>query len=150
MRAVEIILTQDVPAVGPQGSIVTVKPGYARNYLFPRGLAKPATPANTRVVAQLKRKQAAQAEAAKAAAQQTADRLAALSCTISAPVGEQEKLHGSVTTADIAEALKEQGIVVDKRQLTLEAPITQLGVYRVSVKLHPEITATVKVWIVNA
>lgn len=146
----DVILAQDIPTVGTQGSIVTVKPGYARNYLFPRGLAKPATAGNTRVVEQLKRKQAAQAEQAKTAAQQIADQLAALSCTISAAVGEQEKLHGSVTTADIAAALKEHGIVVDKRQLTLEAPITQLGVYKASVKLHPEITATVKVWIVKA
>jgi len=146
----DVILAQDIPTVGTQGSIVTVKPGYARNYLFPRGMAKPATAGNTRVVEQLKRKQAAQVEQAKAAAQQTADQLAALSCTISAAVGEQEKLHGSVTTADIAAALKEHGIVVDKRQLVLDSPITQLGVYKVLVKLHPEITATVKVWIVTA
>ncbi len=146
----DVILAQDIPTVGTQGSIVTVKPGYARNYLFPHGMAKPATAGNTRVVEQLKRKQAAQVEQAKAAAQQTADQLAALSCTISAAVGEQEKLHGSVTTADIAAALKEHGIVVDKRQLVLDSPITQLGVYKVLVKLHPEITATVKVWIVTA
>lgn len=145
-----VILAQDIPTLGTQGSIVAVKPGYARNYLFPQGFAKPATPANTRVVEALQRRHAAQAAATKAAAQQTADRLAALSCTISVPVGEQEKLHGAVTTADIAEALKEQGIVVEKRQLVLESPITQLGVYRVSVKLHPDVTATVKVWIVKA
>lgn len=146
----KIILTQDVPSVGAQGAVVAVKDGYARNYLLPRGLAKPATAANTQAIEALKRRQAAQAQAARAAAQQTADRLAALSCTISVPVGEQEKLHGAVTAADIAEALKAHGIVLDKRQLALESPITALGVYKVSVKLHPDVTATVKVWIVKA
>ncbi|MBI4227795.1 MAG: 50S ribosomal protein L9 [Candidatus Omnitrophica bacterium] len=146
----DVILMQDVPSLGAQGAVVTVKPGYARNYLLPQGLAQPATPANTRAIEALKRKQAAQAAAAQAAAQQMADRLATLSCTIPASVGEQEKLHGSVTTADIAEALQGQGIAVEKRQLVLEAPITQLGVYKVPVKLHPQVTATVKVWIVKA
>ena len=146
----KIILTQDSPSVGAQGAVVTVKDGYARNYLLPRGLAKPATAANTRVIEALKRRQTAQADAARGAAQQTAEQLAALSCTISAPVGEQEKLHGAVTAADIAEALKEHGVVLDKRQLALEAPITALGVYKVPVKLHPDVTATVKVWIVKA
>lgn len=146
----KVILMQDVPSLGAQGTVVTVAPGYARNYLLPRGLATAATAANTRAVEALKRRQAAQTEAVRAAAQQTADRLAALSCTIPAPVGEQDKLHGSVTTAAIAEALAGQGIAVDKRQLVLEAPITQLGVYKVPVKLHPDVTATVKVWIVKA
>lgn len=146
----DVILMQDVPSLGAQGAVVTVKPGYARNYLLPRGLATAATAANTRAVEALKRKQAAQVEALRAAAQQTADQLAALSCTIPAPVGEQEKLHGSVTAADIAEALTGQGVPVEKRQLVLDAPITQLGVYKVPVKLHPEVTAMVKVWIVKA
>ena len=140
----------DVPSLGTQGALVTVKDGYARNYLIPRGLATPATAANKRMIEQLKRQAAAKAEAARAEAQALADRLAELSCTLPATVGEQEKLHGSITTADIAEALKEHGIIVEKRQLELEAPITKLGVYRVPVKLHPEISATVKVWIVKA
>ena len=146
----DVILTQDVPALGAQGAVVAVKAGYARNYLLPRGLAKPATVANTRLIEQLKRQAAAKAAAALAQARASAERLATVSCTITATVGEQEKLHGSVTPADIAEALKGQGVVVDKRQVALEAPITKLGVYRVPVKLHPEVTATVKVWIVKA
>ena len=146
----DLILTQDVPSLGTQGSIVAVKDGYGRNYLLPRGLAKPATAANRQVIERLKQRQAAKAEAARQAAQQDAQRLATVSCTISASVGEQDKLHGSVTSADIAEALKEHGVAVDKRQITLEDPITKLGVYRVPVKLHPDVTATVKVWIVKA
>jgi len=146
----DVVLMQDVPSLGTQGERVTVKAGYARNYLLPRGLAKPATVANTRLIEQLKRRAAVKTAAALTQARASAERLATISCTMTATVGEQEKLHGSVTTADIAEALKGQGVVVDKRQVVLEAPITRLGVYRVPVKLHPEVTATVKVWIVKA
>lgn len=146
----ELILTQDVPALGDQGAVVTVKEGYARNYLIPQGLARPATSVNKRMIEQLKRQTAAKAQAVLQEAQSAAERLSAVSCTISASVGEQEKLHGSVTAADIAEALKEHGIAVDKRQVELEAPLTKLGVYRVQVRLHREVIATVKVWIVKA
>lgn len=146
----EVILTQEIPALGGQGAIVAVKDGYARNYLLPRGLAKPATAANRRVVEQLQRQAQARAAALRAEAQATAERLATLSCTIPATVGEQEKLHGRITVADLAQALAGQGVVVDKRQIELEAPLTKLGIYKVPVKLHPEVTATVKVWIVKA
>lgn len=146
----ELILTQDVPTLGRQGALVTVKAGYARNHLLPRGLAKPATPANRALIEALQRKAGARAAAQRQQAETQAQRLAAVSCTIPATVGEQEKLHGSVTTADIAAALAEQGITVDKRDVQLTAPITALGVYRVTVKIHPEVTATVKVWIVKA
>lgn len=146
----EVILTQDVPTLGTQGAVVTVKDGYARNFLLPRGLAAPATAAAQRVVEQLRRRTEAEAATALAQAQALAQQLATVSCTISATVGEQEKLHGSVTAADIAQALQEHGVVLDKRQVDLDAPIHQLGVYRVSVRLHPQVQATVKVWIVKA
>lgn len=146
----DVILTQEVPSLGAQGAVVAVKDGFARNYLIPRGLARPATAGNLRVVEQLKRQRQAVAAAARAQAQTVAGKLTSLSCTIPAAVGVEEKLHGSVTAADIAEALAEQGIVVEKRQIGLEAPITKLGVYRVPIRLHPEVTATVKVWIVKA
>ena len=145
----DVLLTQDVPSLGTQGAVVAVADGYARNYLLPRGLAKPATPANLRVVDAVKRRAAASAVAALEAAQAVAERLATVSCTISATVGAQEKLHGSVTAADIAQALQEHGVTIDKRQVELDAPLTKLGVYRVPVKLHPQATATVKVWIVK-
>lgn len=146
----KIILTQDVPSLGTPGTIVTVKDGYARNYLLPRGLATPATPTRTRLVETLQRRAAAKVEAARRQAQAVAERLAALSCTIPAKVGEQDKLHGSITAHDLAEALTAQGVAVEKRQIDLEAPITKLGTYHVPVKLHPEVTATVTVWIVKA
>lgn len=146
----ELILTQDVPTLGRQGALVTVKAGYARNHLLPRGLATPATPANRALMEALQRKAEARAAAQRQQAETQAQRLAAVSCTIPATVGAQEKLHGSVTTADIAAALAGQGITVDKRDVQLTAPITALGVYRVTVRIHPEVTATVKVWIVKA
>ncbi|MBI4314246.1 MAG: 50S ribosomal protein L9 [Candidatus Omnitrophica bacterium] len=146
----ELILTQDVPALGAQGSVVTVKKGYARNYLIPQGLAKPATTVNKRMIEELKRLAAARAQEELQAAQAAAERLSSVSCTLSATVGEQEKLHGSITAAAIAAALKEHGVTVDKRQVELEAPLTKLGVYRVQVRLHRDVTATVKVWIVKA
>lgn len=146
----DVILTQDVPSLGTQGAVVTVKDGYARNYLLPRKLATPATPANRRLVEQWQRQAQAQAATALAQAQALAQQLTTVSCTISATVGEQEKLHGSVTAADIAQALQEHGVVLNKRQVDLDAPIHQLGVYRVPVRLHPQVQATVKVWIVKA
>ena len=147
----DVILTQDIPSVGAQGTVVAVKDGYARNYLLPRGLARQATAANKQVIERLRQQAAAKVETLRRQAQAQAEQLAALSCTIPAPVGEQEeKLHGSVTAADIAQALAAQGITVEKRQILLEAPFTKLGVYRVPVKLHPEVTATLTVWIVKA
>lgn len=147
---VNVILTQEIPSLGAQGAVVAVKDGYARNYLLPRGLAKSATSANLQLVERVRRQAVAKAEQALQAAQVAAERAGAISCTISATVGEQEKLHGSVTAADIAQALGDQGVVVDKRHVELEAPITKLGVYRVPIKLHPQVTAIVKVWIVKA
>jgi len=146
----DLILTQDVPGLGTQGTLVTAKDGYARNYLLPRGLATPATTANRQLIEQRARRAAAQVAAARQRAQEDADRLSAISCTIPVKVGDQEKLHGSITTADLADALAAQGVTVDKRSIVLEAPITKLGVYQVPVKLHPDVTASVKVWIVKA
>lgn len=146
----EVILMQDVPSLGARGAVVAVKDGHARNYLLPQGLAKPATSANRRLVDQLQRRADARAAAEVAQTQALADQLAAASCTIAAKVGDQDKLHGSITAADIAKTLTDQGIPVDKRQVELEEPLHQLGVYRVAVRLHPKILATVKVWIVKA
>jgi large subunit ribosomal protein L9 len=145
----QIILTALVDSLGAEGDTVTVADGYARNYLFPRGLALPATAGNMRRVESLRKKReaslASQLEDAKTAAAQ----LVKQSYTITAAAGEDGKLYGSVTSADISEALKKEGVEVDRRKIVLEHPIRELGVYDVDVKLHAEVTTKVKIWVVG-
>ncbi|MGA2140109.1 MAG: 50S ribosomal protein L9 [Verrucomicrobiia bacterium] len=145
----QIILTAPVDNLGAEGDTVTVADGYARNFLFPKGLAMPATAGNLRRVESLRKKReatlATQHEDAKAAAA----KLVKQSYTITAAAGEDGKLYGSVTAADISEALKKEGIDVDRRKIVLEHPIRELGVYDVDVKLHPEVATKVKIWVVG-
>jgi large subunit ribosomal protein L9 len=145
----QIILTALVDNLGAEGDTVTVADGYARNFLIPKGLAMPATPGNLRRVESLRKKReaslAAQLEGAKTAVAQ----LVKQSYTITAAAGEDGKLYGSVTASDISEALKKEGIEVDRRKIVLEHPIRELGVYDVDVKLHPEVATKVKIWVVG-
>lgn len=145
----EVILLDIVPSLGNRGDTVKVKPGFARNYLFPRKLALPATESNQRVFKEEERVFAKRDELAKNSAQKTATKLSDVSCTIPVQVGEEDKLYGSVTANDIAKVLKDQGFKVDKKQVLLEEPIKQLGVYTIDVMLHREISAPIKVWVVK-
>lgn len=145
----EVILKEDVDKLGKAGSVVKVKPGYARNYLIPKGLAVVSTPHNVEVLEAEKGRKARQTEKEKAGAQETADKLSSFSCTIAAKAGVDDKLFGTVTSEDIAQAIKASGIDVDKKSIVLEEPIKTLGVYNVNVNLYPEITATIKVWVVK-
>ncbi len=139
---------QEVQKLGAAGQVVTVKDGYARNFLIPRGLALPATGSHrARIQAELARK-TAHLESQKAKAVELQQRLAATLCTLACPVGAQDKLHGAVTSQDIVDQLARDGISLDRQQLILERPITRLGDYSVEVKLHPEVTATVQVRVV--
>jgi large subunit ribosomal protein L9 len=145
----EVILRQAVENLGKPGDLVAVKSGYARNYLIPRGFALPATEGNKKRIEQQKaRLEAAEGER-RAAAQQVADRLEQVSLTFSARVGEEEKLFGSVTAADIAQQLQSQGFEIEKRQIDLHDPIKSLGVYRVPVKLHADVKPEVRVWVIK-
>lgn len=141
----EIILTEDVPKLGHAGDIVRVKDGYARNYLLPRGKAMLATRGRVReiehkkqVIAEKQRKEISSLEG-------VARQLAGLSLEFEARAGEEGKLFGSVTNADIAARLAEQGVEVDRRRIDLHDPIKQIGEYDVPVRLHREVTATVSV-----
>lgn len=145
----DVILLESMPNLGDRGQTVKVKPGYARNYLFPRKLALPASKGNEQVFREHDRRLQKRDEQAMEAARGQASRLADASCTIAVQVGEEDKLYGSVTAADIARSLGEQGHEVDKKQVLLEEPIKQLGVYTVDVRLHREVTAPVKVWVVK-
>jgi large subunit ribosomal protein L9 len=145
----EVILRQAVENLGKPGDLVAVKSGYARNYLIPRGFALPATEGNKKRIEQQKaRLEAAEGER-RSAAQQVADRLEQVSLTFSARVGEEEKLFGSVTAADIAQQLQSQGFDIEKRQIDLHDPIKSLGVYRVPVKLHADVKPEVRVWVIK-
>ncbi|MCK4774610.1 MAG: 50S ribosomal protein L9 [Candidatus Krumholzibacteria bacterium] len=145
----EVILLDAVPSLGDRGDTVKVKPGYARNHLFPIRLALPATASNRRVFGEEELVLAKRDELAKSSAQVSATKLTGVSCTIPVQVGDEDKLYGSVTANDIAKVLKDQGFGIDKKQVLLEEPIKQLGVYTIDVKLHREISAPIKVWVVK-
>jgi large subunit ribosomal protein L9 len=145
----KVILRADVDNLGRLGDIVTVKPGYGRNYLLPQGLASLATPSNLKVFEQERKKLEAKNDALRAAARELAEKLAAAVVRIEVRVGENDKLYGSVTSTQIADALAAQGIAVDRRKILLAEPIRSLGEYVVEVKLHPEVMATVVVHIVK-
>jgi len=141
----EVILVQDVEGLGRQGDKASVAAGYARNYLFPKRLALEATSTGARRFGEIQRQQAARTNRERRDAQKLADRLSQVSVQIPVQVGEDDKLFGSVTSADIAGALKEQGISIDRRGIQLEEPLKVLGVYTISIKLYPEVEAKIKV-----
>ena len=145
----KVILIEDVQKLGTMGEIVQVKDGYARNFLFPRKLAKSATDSNLRIIEDIKRKKVAALAKEKKLAEELRDKISFVSCTIAAEAGEDDKLFGSVTAQDVARAFEEEGFSIDKRKIILEEPIKKLGVYHVAVKLHPEVTGEVKVWVVK-
>lgn len=145
----DIILKEDIATLGKAGDTVKVKDGYARNYLIPKGLALEVTPANLRVVETQRRFKTRQEQEQRQKAQELAERLANVSCTVTMPVGEDDKLFGAVTNSDISEALKEEGIIIDKKDIVLEEDIHRLGIYYFRVKLHPEINQRVKLWVVK-
>lgn len=145
----KIILKEDVKDLGNMGELVTVKDGYARNFLLPRGLAVEANPKNVRAFEHEKRQVQELVKKKKAGAADFAARLAATTVTIAAKAGEEEKLFGAVTAMDIAAALKKEGIEVDRKKILLEEPIKRLGAYTVNIKLHPEVTAPVSVQVVG-
>jgi len=145
----ELILLKDVTTLGKRGDLVTVKDGYARNYLLPGGLAKPNTPGNLKLVERLKALEASRAEEERNVAKDLEKRLGSVSCTVRMKAGEDDKLFGAVTAQDIVTALKLEGITLDRKKIILEQPIKSLGVFQTPVRLHPDVTATLKVWVVK-
>lgn len=145
----EIILRQGVENLGKPGDVVKVKAGYARNYLLPHGLAYEATPGNLKRIQQERDRLESAENERRNAAQGYAEKLEQVSLTFSARVGEEGKLFGSVTAADIAQQLEAQGFHVEKRQIDLHEPIKALGVYRVPVRLHADVKPEVRVWVIK-
>ena len=145
----EVILRQSVDSLGHPGDVVTVSPGYARNYLLPRGIAYAATEGNKKRIAQEKARLEAAESERRGAAEDVAKKLEEVSITFSARVGDEGKLFGSVTTADIAQQLEAQGFAIEKRQIDLHEPIKALGVYRVPIRLHADVHPEIKVWVIK-
>ncbi len=146
----EVILRQSVDSLGQPGDIVKVSAGYARNFLLPRGYAYEATTGNRKRIAQERARLEVAESARRDAAQALAVRLEEVSLTFSARVGEEDKLFGSVTAADIAAQLHAQGFTeVEKRQIDLHEPIKALGVFKVPVRLHADVKPELRIWVVK-
>src|SRR3954468_3633658 len=145
----QVILKEDMDNLGKSGDVVNVKPGYGRNYLLPRGLAVIATADDVSRVAHDKRVIAARTAKLAKEAQAEANRLSQVTVSIARAVGDEDKLFGSVTSRDIAEALAEQKVTVDAKKIHLDEPIKALGMTEVPVKLGRGVTAKIKVWVVK-
>ncbi|RJO64617.1 MAG: 50S ribosomal protein L9 [Candidatus Omnitrophota bacterium] len=147
----KVILIEDVKGLGKAGNRVDVKDGYAHNYLLPKKIAIHATAGNVKKLEQAKQKELFEAEKTKKEAETLKVRLEGLSVTIPMLTQEEdkEKLYGSVSVNDLVNSLKEEGIIIEKSAVILEQPLKALGIYEVIVRLHPEVQAKVKVWIVQ-
>jgi large subunit ribosomal protein L9 len=146
----KVILIENVPSLGKTGDTVQVAEGYGRNFLIPKKMALEATPANLRRLEQQREVFLQKGAKEKQSASDLAARIDELSCTLAHPAGENEKLFGSVTSMDLQRFLQEKGISLDRRKILLPQPIKTLGSYSVPLKLHPEITAQLKVNVVAA
>lgn len=144
-----VVLKEDIDKLGPRGAIVKVADGYARNFLLPKGKALLATDGNLKTIDREKHRYVVRVAKEKEEMENLARRIGAVSCTLVRKVGEHDVLYGSVTAADIAEYLEREGIAVDKRRIQIGEPIKSLGIYSVPIKLHPEVRAEVKVWVVK-
>jgi len=145
----QVILLEDVPALGKSGESVKVSEGYGRNYLIPQKKAILATEKGIKILEHQKREVQQRMGKAKKDVEKVAEQIEKLSCTFAKPVGESGKLFGSVTSMEIESFLKENGIDVDRKKILLEEPIKNLGMFTVPIKLHPELTAQLKVWVVQ-
>lgn len=148
-KQMKLILKEDVEKLGDAGDVVEVKPGYGRNYLIPQGKAEIASPGALKQLQLIKEKAERRAELTIEKAQEMADRLETTSVTIPVTVGEDEKIHGTVTNQDVADALAERDIDIDKRKISLDQDINSLGEYTATINLISEIRTQIKVWVVK-
>jgi large subunit ribosomal protein L9 len=151
MKNIKVILRQDVSELGTSGDVVTVKPGFARNFLLPRGLAYEATDANIRQLEEERRRAESKSKRDFLEARRRAAQLETVSLTFHANAGEEGKLFGSITSGDIADRLKEQNLdfQIDKRDIELDEPLKSLGVYSVPVRLHTDVKPEIKIWVIK-
>lgn len=145
----KVILRADVEKLGKRGDIVKVADGYARNYLLPKGLALKETSSNLKLFEEEKKLLAVKQVKEKAEAEAIAEKIKQISITIVKKVGENEVLYGSVTSAEIADLLIKEGIEIDRRKIEIDDPIKTTGIFNIPIKIHPEVTAELKVWVVK-
>jgi large subunit ribosomal protein L9 len=146
----KVILMEDVPSLGETGDLVKVADGYGRNYLIPYGKAIQETTHNLKIFEHQAKQLKDKRDRIKRDAEKLSSKIESVSCTVAKPAGEEEKIFGSVTSMDIADSLKVEGIEIDRKKIILDDPIKTLGIYNVPIKLHPEVTAHLKVWVVKA
>lgn len=147
--ATELLLMDDVAELGKAGDVVNVADGYSRNYLIPKGLGEKVTAAARRRLQALRKQREELARLRLDEARDKAKKLESVSCTLRVKTADGQRLYGSVTTADILVAIEAHGVALDRSQLRMEAPIKELGMFEIPVKLHEEISVPVKVWVVE-
>ncbi|MEW6170252.1 MAG: 50S ribosomal protein L9 [Candidatus Omnitrophota bacterium] len=145
----EVILLKDVEKIGKQGTVIKVKDGFARNFLLPNSLAVEATTHNLKKIQQDQEKKKVFLEKQKKELEVLAQKISKLSFTIKCEVHAEEELYGSVGAQEIVRVLKDEGIDVEKENILLNEPIKKLGIYDIPIKLHPEVSSRVKVWVVK-
>jgi len=147
--AVEVLLMDAVPGLGIEGDVVKVADGYARNYLFPKGMASEVSEGKKRQIEKKRTERLELMKEEQGAAEELAKKFENLSCTLAVKTAESGKMFGSVTAAQVLENLAEQGIALERNQIKLDTPLHELGVFDVVINLHPEVKTTLKVWIVE-
>jgi large subunit ribosomal protein L9 len=147
--AVQVVLQREVTNLGESGDVVRVRPGFARNFLYPRSLALPATGSNLARVEEFKRQATQRTETARKQARALADQLGSVSVKITRAVGEENKMYGSVTAKDIEAAYAEKGITLDRKMMDLKDPIRTLGLSEVTIRLHTDVSAVLRVEVVK-
>jgi len=145
----KIILSQDYKSIGKTGDIITVKNGYARNFLIPKGIAITATARNMKILKEEEKLFTNRKDKDRRKSDSVAKELSKISITVSVPVGEEDRVFGSVTSQTIAEVLNEKGYAIDRKKIQLDEPIKALGVYTVPIKLHSDVEANLRVWVVK-
>ncbi len=145
----KVVLRQSFETLGEAGKIVNVKDGFARNFLLPRGIAFEANARNLKIFEQEKKRLVTVKEKEKKSAEVLKAKMEGVSITATLPVGEDDRVFGSVTNQDVADLLAAKGFEIDKRRVILEEPVRALGIYEVPVKLHPEVESKVKLWVVK-
>ncbi len=143
----KVILLENIEKLGKIGDVADVKDGFARNFLIPQEKACLATAGNLRRIEKQKVKHEAELVGQKAIAEEFAKKLSAVSCTINVEVNDLEKLYGAVSESDIVKAIKDEGFEIDKKDIVIEKPIEELGIFEVGISVHPEVIAKIRVWV---
>jgi large subunit ribosomal protein L9 len=145
----EVILRKDFESLGKVGEVVEVKDGYARNYLIPKGIVLKADKKNTKLLETEQQQMQMKLNKDKKSAEKLAEKLNTVSCTATVTVGEEDRVFGSVTTQDISDLLKDKGFDIDRKKILLDESIKSLGIYDIPIKLHSEVEAKIKLWVVK-